>query len=136
MIPRFDGVILSLEWKEALWDVRHGSAMYCHPAGDLPGKSAERARTPSEQHTAIASFARGPEPRTWHQSQDCAEVRAGEGKLYLLFGIDRTSKFAVTHLVDKAGRKTAGEFPEQLLAAVPYRVHKIPHSLRPSAALD
>ncbi len=56
---------------------------------------------------------------------DSAEVQTGEGKLYLFVGIDRTSKIAVTHLVDKADGKTAGEFPEQLLAAVPYRVHKV-----------
>jgi hypothetical protein len=30
-----------------------------------------------------------------------------EGKLYLFVGIDRTSKFAVTQLMEKADRKTA-----------------------------
>jgi hypothetical protein len=40
-------------------------------------------------------------------------------------GIDRTSKFAVTQLVDKADRKTAWEFLEHLLKAVPYRIHTI-----------
>jgi hypothetical protein len=29
--------------------VRHESATYCYPAADLQSKSAERARTPSEQ---------------------------------------------------------------------------------------
>jgi hypothetical protein len=33
---------------------------------------------------------------------DIAEVQTAEGKLYLFVGIDRTSKFAVTQLVDKA----------------------------------
>ncbi len=41
---------------------------------------------------------------------DIAEVQTTEGKLYLFVGIDRTSKFAVTQLVDKADRKTAWEF--------------------------
>lgn len=39
--------------------------------------------------------------------------------------IDRTSKFAVTQLVDKADRRTAWEFLEHLLEAVPYRIHTI-----------
>ena len=38
---------------------------------------------------------------------DIAEVQTAEGKLYLFVGIDRTSKFAVTQLVDRADRKTA-----------------------------
>jgi len=39
-----------------------------------------------------------------------AEVQTAEGKLYLFVGIDRTSKFAVTQLVDEADRRTAWEF--------------------------
>ena len=38
---------------------------------------------------------------------DIAEVQTAEGKLYLFVAIDRTSKFAVTQLVDKADRRTA-----------------------------
>ena len=38
---------------------------------------------------------------------DIAELRINEGKLYLFVAIDRTSKFAVALLVDKANRKTA-----------------------------
>lgn len=38
---------------------------------------------------------------------DIAEVQTAEGKLYLFVAIDRTSKFVVTQLVDKADRKTA-----------------------------
>jgi len=45
--------------------------------------------------------------------------------LYLFVGINRTSKFAVTQLVDKADRRTAWEFLEHLLKAVPYRIHTI-----------
>jgi hypothetical protein len=56
---------------------------------------------------------------------DIAEVQTAEGKLYLFVGIDRTSKFAVTQLVDKADRRTAWEFLGHLLKAVPYRIHTI-----------
>jgi hypothetical protein len=56
---------------------------------------------------------------------DIAEVHTAEGKLCLFVGIDRTSKFAVTQLVDKADRRTAWEFLEHLLKAVPYRIHTI-----------
>ena len=61
---------------------------------------------------------------------DIAEVRTAEGKLYLfvaiaLVAIDRTSKFAVAQLVEKANRKTAWAFLEHLLKVVPYRIHTI-----------
>ena len=56
---------------------------------------------------------------------DIAEVRIEEGKLYLFVAIDRTSKFAVAQLVEKANRKTAWEFLEHLLESVPYRIHTI-----------
>ncbi|GFE97418.1 transposase [Gluconobacter sp. Gdi] len=39
---------------------------------------------------------------------DIAEVQTVEGKLYLFVVIDRTSTFAVTHLVEKADRRTPG----------------------------
>ena len=50
---------------------------------------------------------------------DIAEVQTAEGKLYPFVGIDRTSEFAVTQLVDKADRRAAWEFLEHLLKAVP-----------------
>jgi transposase InsO family protein len=56
---------------------------------------------------------------------DIAELRTAEGKFYLFVAIDRTSKFAVAQLVEKADRKTAWEFLELLLDAVPYRIHTI-----------
>ena len=56
---------------------------------------------------------------------DIAEVRTEEGKLYLFVAIDRTSKFAVAQLVEKANRKTAWEFLERLLEAVPCKIHTI-----------
>jgi len=52
-------------------------------------------------------------------------VRSAEGKLFLFVGIDRTSKFAVTQLVEKADRKKAWEFLQHMLEAVPYQVHTI-----------
>lgn len=69
---------------------------------------------------------------------DIAGVQTAEGKLYLFFGINRTSKFAVTQLVDKAGRRTALELLEYLPKAVPYRIHTILtdngiHFCRPAA---
>ncbi len=58
-----------------------------------------------------------------------SEVQTSESKLRLFVGIDRTSKFAVTQLVDKAGRKTAWEFLEHLLRGAPFSIHTIlPHS--------
>ena len=54
-----------------------------------------------------------------------AEAQTAEGKLCLFVGIDRTGKFAVTRLVDKAGRRTAWEFLECLLKAVPHRIRTI-----------
>ncbi len=48
-----------------------------------------------------------------------AEVQAAEGKLYLFAGIDRTSKFSVTQLFDKADRKSAWEFLQHMLEVVP-----------------
>ena len=42
---------------------------------------------------------------------DIAEVQTVEDRLYLFFGIDRTSKFAVTQLVGKACSRSAGELP-------------------------
>jgi hypothetical protein len=56
---------------------------------------------------------------------DIAEVQTAEGKLYLFIGIERTSKFAITQLVDKADRRTAWELLEHLLKAAPYRIHTI-----------
>ena len=56
---------------------------------------------------------------------DSAEVQTADGKLYLFAGIDRTAKFAVTILVETADRRTAWEFLQHMLEAVPYQVHTI-----------
>ena len=50
---------------------------------------------------------------------DIAEVRTGEGKLYLLVAIDRTSKFAFVELHEKATRRIAADFLRAPAAAVP-----------------
>jgi hypothetical protein len=54
-----------------------------------------------------------------------AEVRTGEGKLYLFVAIDRTSKFAVARLHEEATRPTACQFLQELLKVVPYRIHTL-----------
>ena len=56
---------------------------------------------------------------------DMAEVRTAEGKLYLFVAIDRTSKFAVVELVERADMRTAAAFLEALSEAVPYRIHTV-----------
>ena len=56
---------------------------------------------------------------------DIAEVQTAEGKLYLFVAIDRTSKFAFVQLVEKANRVTASAFLEDLIAAVPYKIHTV-----------
>ncbi len=56
---------------------------------------------------------------------DLAEVRTAEGKLYLFVAIDRTSKFAVVELVEKADMRAAAAFLEALIEAVPYRIHTV-----------
>src|SRR4029077_16571610 len=56
---------------------------------------------------------------------DIAEVRTGEGKLYLFVAIDRTSKFAFAQLHPTANVKTAVNFLAALIKAVPYRMHTV-----------
>ena len=56
---------------------------------------------------------------------DLAEVRTAEGKLYLFVAIDRTSKFAVVELVEKADMQAAAAFLEALVEAVPYHIHTV-----------
>ena len=55
---------------------------------------------------------------------DIAEVRTGEGKLYLFVAVDRTSKFAFARLHEAANVKIAASFLEAL-EAVPYKVHTL-----------
>ena len=56
---------------------------------------------------------------------DIAEVQTAEGKLYLYVAIDRTSKFTVVQLVSKTGRTSASAFLEQVIAAIPYKIHTV-----------
>jgi len=49
---------------------------------------------------------------------DIAEVQTAEGKLYLCVVIDRTSKLAVTQLVEKADRRTVSDLLQHMLEAV------------------
>ena len=44
---------------------------------------------------------------------DIAEVQTVEGKLYFFVGVDRTSKFVVTQLVDKAGSIRVSVYGDQ-----------------------
>src|ERR687894_2063719 len=56
---------------------------------------------------------------------DIAEVHTEEGRLYLFVAIDRTSKFALAQLHEKATRRVAGDFLRALIAAVPYKIHTV-----------
>ena len=207
LIPRFDDAILSLEWKEAVWDKYvTGGATATHAVGairrspaslsmlsrelglirrwwrngesgdvkDLKnGPKAHYSTTEAKEAMIIASrrhtlpplynclYALQPSIRHLTRSalhrclqrhgisrqsdiegdrlegqrlrcysigflhMDIAEVQTAEGKLYLFVGIDRTSKFAFTEVVDKADRRMAWGFVEHLQKVVPYRIHTI-----------
>ncbi|MFH0303575.1 DDE-type integrase/transposase/recombinase, partial [Bradyrhizobium sp. 31Argb] len=56
---------------------------------------------------------------------DIAEVRTEEGKLYLFVAVDRTSKYAFARLMQKATVATARAFLNDLVNAVPYKIHTV-----------
>ncbi len=56
---------------------------------------------------------------------DIAEVRAEEGKLYMLVAIDRTSKFVFVELHERVSRRTAAHLLRRLIEAVPYKTHTV-----------
>lgn len=56
---------------------------------------------------------------------DIAEVRTEEGKLYLFVAVDRTSKYVFARLVQKATVATARAFLNDLVKAVPYKIHTV-----------
>jgi transposase InsO family protein len=56
---------------------------------------------------------------------DIAEVRTGEGKLYLFVAIDRTAKLAFAQLKDKANVASAVAFLDELVEIVPYDIHTV-----------
>ena len=51
--------------------------------------------------------------------------RTDEGKLHLFVAIDRTSKFVMAKLFERATMKSACIFLEELVSTVPYRIHTI-----------
>lgn len=56
---------------------------------------------------------------------DLAEVRSEEGKLYLFVAVDRTSKYVFARLIQKANAATARAFLDDLVKAVPYKIHTV-----------
>ena len=56
---------------------------------------------------------------------DIAEVRTEEGKTCLFLAIDRTSKFIMAKLVERAMMKSARLFLEELVTVVPYHIHTV-----------
>ncbi|OYR12114.1 integrase core domain protein [Brucella thiophenivorans] len=86
---------------------RHGVSRLPDVEGDKPSKKKFKAY-------AIGYF-----------HIDLAEVQTAEGKLYLYVANDRTSKFAFIQLVERATTKTASDFLEALVAAVPYAIHTV-----------
>jgi transposase InsO family protein len=84
---------------------RHGISRLPEVDGDLPAKKKFKAYPIGFFHI------------------DIAEVQTAEGRLYLFVAIDRTSKFAFVELHRKALRKTAADFLQHLVEAVPYRIN-------------
>jgi hypothetical protein len=82
-------------------------------------------RSSSAIRSALASGSRTGGEHAGSIHIDIAEVQTAEGKLFLFAGIDRTAKFAVAQLVATADRKTAWEFLQHMLEAVPYQVHTV-----------
>lgn len=56
---------------------------------------------------------------------DMAEVRTGQGKLYMFVAIDRTSKFAFVELHENSRTATSRDFLLRLIEAVPYKIHTV-----------
>lgn len=87
---------------------RHGISRLPDVEGDKPRRQRFKRYPISFFHIDIVAGGRGT-----------------EGKLYLFVAIDRTSKFAVPQLAEKADRRTGWAFLEHLLEAVPYKIHPI-----------
>lgn len=56
---------------------------------------------------------------------DITQLRTKQGKLHLFVAIDRTSKFVVTKLYNRATMQSAKEFLELLAETIPYRIHTV-----------
>jgi transposase InsO family protein len=56
---------------------------------------------------------------------DIAEVQTEDGKLHMFIAVDRTSKFAFAELHPRATRTIANGFLDNLIKAVPYKIHTV-----------
>jgi hypothetical protein len=56
---------------------------------------------------------------------DIAEVQTEDGKLHMFVAVDRTSKFAFAELHPRATRTIANGFLDNLIKAVPYKIHTV-----------
>ena len=99
-------------------DLRYTAAGRRHGISQLPEMDDDRPKRQKFKRYPMGYF-----------HIDIAEWRTNEGKRYLFVAIDRTSKFAVAQLLDKANRKTVWEFLaavlEAVLEAVPYKIHTL-----------
>jgi len=86
---------------------RHGISRLPEVAGDKPAKQPFKAYPIGYFHI------------------DIAEVHTEEGKLYLFVAVDRTSKYAFARLMQKATVATARAFLDDLVKAVPYKIHTV-----------
>lgn len=90
--------------------------------------SRATSRSGRRSNAALSALASGSRTDGDHAGSipiDIAEAQTAEGKPLLFAGIDRTRKFAVTQLVEKADRKTAREVLQHMLEAVPYQIHTV-----------
>ena len=85
-----------------------------HGINRLPEIASDKASKKPFKHYPVGYF-----------HIDIAEVRTGEGKLYLFVAIDRTSKFVFAQLHPTPNVKTAVNFLATLIKSVPYRIHTI-----------
>ena len=84
-----------------------------HGISRLPGPA------PDEQKKRLQDYPIGYLP------VDFAEVHTEEGRVYLFVAIDRTSKLAFAELQPRATTMRAADFLRRVLAALPYKGHKV-----------
>jgi transposase InsO family protein len=85
-----------------------------HGISRLPEIEGEKTSKKAFRHYPIGYF-----------HIDIAEVRTEEGKLHLFVAVDRTSKYVFARLVKRATGLAAKTFLDELLAAVPYKIHTV-----------
>ena len=56
---------------------------------------------------------------------DSAELRHADGKLIMFLAIDRVSKFTYVEFHEQAGKVQGAAFLENVVAAFPYKIHKV-----------